>query len=804
MEPTGSDEPLVYMLGEAPGTSEDARGEQFAGQSGRILRFRIPDEWDDRLRWNNCVRTRPPNNRTPSNIEIESCRMSVQRDIAETQPKAVFGFGNIPLHWAIEQSKITLWRGRRVPINVGGHQCWFYPMLHPSLILHERRFEPRSVDEYGCPMEFAFALDLKRAFSEIRHLPPSEVITNDQAMADIEVVLDPDRAIDLIRSLYREKYVGLDYETNCLRPFSEDAKILTVALASPKLAFAFPLDHSQSSWKEADKKRVWNAYVDFLYEADCAKVSHHLPFELEWSGYFAGKECFRARPWEDSESQAYILDGRRGGQSLDFLCLQHFGFNLKSMTGNLDRAKLDRINLQTVLRYNALDAKWHRRLFMKQKPLIEEQELAGVYEEQMRRIPTLVLASMEGCPINQAEVRKLHREYSDKLKGIELELAEIDSVRKFKKLKGYDYRPSATQDTRYLCEKILQVEVESVDETVLEEIRDPATKLTLQWRKNNKLLSTYILPCMRGSPTLYPDGMLHPTLSTTTVITWRSSSDDPNVQNYPKHEDYAKKVRRMMQAPLGYRLVSFDYAGCQARNVAMESLDAKLINAFWTDYDIHADWRERIWKRFPKWMSKEDRADKDQMKAFRQKSKNGFVFPCFFGAQPFKTGQALGIPEEIMEEIHAEFFDEFHDIKRWQDGLFEFYYENGYVTGRSGFRRRAPVTDNQIINTPIQSDESLIVLDGMNRLSEMEDDRLQPILEVHDDLTFCWPEKEIDERAEIVFDTLLWCPFKWARVVPIGVEMSVGQNWGEMKDAEKQFSHKWSFRDGRKHTRTKD
>src|SRR3990167_5787774 len=71
MEPTGSNKPLVYMLGEAPGSEEDKQGRQFVGESGALLRPLIPERYRKLVRWNNVVRTRPQNNRTPTHVEIE-------------------------------------------------------------------------------------------------------------------------------------------------------------------------------------------------------------------------------------------------------------------------------------------------------------------------------------------------------------------------------------------------------------------------------------------------------------------------------------------------------------------------------------------------------------------------------------------------------------------------------------------------------------------------------------------------------------------------------------------------------------
>src|SRR5947209_11813496 len=65
MPPHGSQDPVLYLIGEAPGKNEDLKGVPFVGKAGKALRFRIPTEIDAALRWSNAISCRPPDNRVP-------------------------------------------------------------------------------------------------------------------------------------------------------------------------------------------------------------------------------------------------------------------------------------------------------------------------------------------------------------------------------------------------------------------------------------------------------------------------------------------------------------------------------------------------------------------------------------------------------------------------------------------------------------------------------------------------------------------------------------------------------------------
>lgn len=801
MQPTGSKKPTLYFLGEAVSINEDRSGKHFSGKDGRALRMRLPDEWVSHIRWNNCVRTKPLEGKAPGFVEIECCRPSVVRDIEATKPLAIFGFGNIPLQWATGQSNVIKWCGRRIPVKVGSHTCWFYPMMHPSYIVKTRRYEPRG-DGYGSDIEFVFALDMRRALAEVDAVLPTPVVhTREQALADLELIdgsggWDDVRTIkDALRDFKTEKRVGLDYETKGLRPYEATAKILTVGLSSAKRTLAFALDHSKDKWTDSQRTAVWEAYDDFLHTATCLLVVHNLPFEMEWSAFFFGKEVLRAVPWACTASMAWVLDermkmGKPDALSLEFLCIQYFGLNVKALN-SIDVKDLDTADVLDVLRYNAMDSRYHRLLYAPQLARIKDEELLEPLRHHIARIPTMVLTQMKGVPIDQKVVAKFEKRFNDEIADAEFEIEQLPVVEQFKAQTGRSFKPSNDKDLLYIIRNILKKHVDNVDEKSLETINHPIAAAVLRYRKPAKNLSTYVNPVKTGSPHIFPDGLLHPIMNLTRTVTWRTSSEDPNIQNFPKRK--LKEVRGQVRPKTDERVVSFDLGQIQARNVAMESKDAVLVKAFWDRYDIHTDWMERIAKAHPRWITEGVKTlahDTKLQKAYRNRAKNEMVFPSFFGAQPKSISKYLGIPVEVAEDMHEDFWAMFPDIYGWHKELNSHYHKHGYVTGLSGIHRRAPISPNQLINAPIQADEAIIVCDAMERLSRIDHDRLQANMEIHDDLTFIWNVKEIDELAPIVIREMTKVSFDWINV-PILVEMSVGKDWASQEEIGNYSSDTW-------------
>jgi len=84
------------LVGEAPGAEEDARGEPFVGQAGRLLDNMLAALGLARGRdvyIANVLKCRPPNNRTPDPLEVAACRPYLDRQVALLEPRLILALG---------------------------------------------------------------------------------------------------------------------------------------------------------------------------------------------------------------------------------------------------------------------------------------------------------------------------------------------------------------------------------------------------------------------------------------------------------------------------------------------------------------------------------------------------------------------------------------------------------------------------------------------------------------------------------------------------------------------------------------
>ncbi len=92
----GDEKAEWLFVGEGPGADEDARGEPFVGQAGKLLDnmlAAIQLKRGKNVYIANVVKCRPPNNRTPEADEIAACLPYLQQQIALIKPKLIVALG---------------------------------------------------------------------------------------------------------------------------------------------------------------------------------------------------------------------------------------------------------------------------------------------------------------------------------------------------------------------------------------------------------------------------------------------------------------------------------------------------------------------------------------------------------------------------------------------------------------------------------------------------------------------------------------------------------------------------------------
>ncbi len=94
----GDEKANWLFVGEAPGADEDAQGEPFVGQAGKLLDNMLKTidlKRGEDVYIANVVKCRPPGNRNPEPDEARACEPYLTRQIQLIQPKLIVALGKV-------------------------------------------------------------------------------------------------------------------------------------------------------------------------------------------------------------------------------------------------------------------------------------------------------------------------------------------------------------------------------------------------------------------------------------------------------------------------------------------------------------------------------------------------------------------------------------------------------------------------------------------------------------------------------------------------------------------------------------
>lgn len=135
----GPQQARCMIIGEAPGAEEDARGEPFVGQAGRLLdrmlaAIDLTREGDVFI--TNVLKCRPPENRNPAPAEVAACAGYLGRQIALVQPTILLLLGRFAIQSVLgTDASVGSLRGRVHRYRSGTLDLPVVVSYHPAYLL---------------------------------------------------------------------------------------------------------------------------------------------------------------------------------------------------------------------------------------------------------------------------------------------------------------------------------------------------------------------------------------------------------------------------------------------------------------------------------------------------------------------------------------------------------------------------------------------------------------------------------------------------------------------------------------------
>jgi DNA polymerase-1 len=413
---------------------------------------------------------------------------------------------------------------------------------------------------------------------------------------------------------------------------------------------------------------------------------------------------------------------------------------------------------------------------------VKEKELGEAYAKiDLPLAP--VLADMErvGVRVDPKALEKMSQSMEKEVRRLEKEIWEMAGVE-------FNVN-SPAQLAEILFDKLNlapaakrgKAKSRSTAAEVLEELSatHPLPGKVIEYREIAKLKSTYVdsLPKL-----IHPEtGRVHTSMSQTGTATGRLSSSDPNLQNIPIRTELGREIRAAFVAEKGKLLLSADYSQIELRVMAHFSKDPVLVEAFRNGEDIHARTAQEVFGVGPLAQTAEHR-----------RAAKAINFGIIYGLSPFGLAQQLGIEQREAAQFINAYFARYKGVKAYLENILTETRKTGVAKTLFGRIRPIPeITSPQMhlrnfaertaLNSPVQGTAADLIKLAMiaidRKLAEGKFEA-KMILQVHDELLFEAPEKEMSRLEKLVREEMEGV---YKLLVPLVVEVGVGPNWRDME-----------------------
>jgi len=589
--------------------------------------------------------------------------------------------------------------------------------------------------------------------------------------------------------------VCVDTETTSLDPMTANLCGVSLAVA-PGEACYIPCGHRKGDGLSLDlSPEAGGGAIVQMTEADVlARLKPLLEDDsilkvgqnLKYDALVFLQRGIRLDPIDDTMLMSYVLEGGLHGHGMDELSelhLSHTPIAFSEVTGKgKDKLTFDCVPVAEATKYSAEDADVTLRLYLLLKPMLRDKAKRGVYETLERPL-VMVLADMEqaGVSIDPDLLRKLSNDFAKQQAALEKQIH---------KLAGSEFNIGSPKQLGEILFDRMKLDggrrtktgAWSTDSDVLEDVAAqgvPVAKKVLDWRGLAKLRGTYTdaLPTYINAKT----GRVHTSYAMASTSTGRLASTDPNLQNIPVRTEEGRLIRRAFIAAKGNKLISADYSQIELRLLAHIANIPQLKKAFADNLDIHAMTASEIFGV----------PIKDMPAEVRRRAK-AINFGIVYGISGFGLANQLGIPQSDASDYIKKYFARFPGIRDYMEDTKQSARTHGFVETLFGRRIHIREINSKVpglrggaeraaINAPIQGSAADIIRRAMVRLPPALEEaglKARMLLQVHDELIFEAPEKDVTKAAKLISRVMEKASLPAVEIsVPLVVEARAADNW---------------------------
>ena len=576
--------------------------------------------------------------------------------------------------------------------------------------------------------------------------------------------------------------LAIDTETSSLDAHQTDLVGISLSTKIGKACY-IPIGHKFKGCLK--KETVIKKLKPLLEDKSVKKIGQNIKFDF----IVLYKQGINMNSMEDTMLMSYVLDAGKNRHNMDTLSeihLQHKTISFKEIVGTGKKEiNFSDVELDKAMEYAAEDADITYRLYKIFSKNLKLEKLTNIYEIfEKPLIKILAFMEIEGIKIDNKFLKVLSEKFEKKISKLEKEVFKI-SKKEFNIASPKQLGEIIYNDLKIAVLKKTRKGSFATNASVLEDLAFKGhefPKLILDWRQVSKLKNTYsdALPEHINPNTK----RVHTSFLLAATTTGRLASSDPNLQNIPIKSEDGKDIRKAFIAEKGFTLISADYNQIEMRILADLAEVKELKKAFNNNEDIHSLTASQVFNVNIK------KVDQDM----RRKAK-AINFGIIYGISQYGLAKQINVSNHEADEFLNAYFLKFPEIKIYMDNTIKFCRKSGYVNNIFGRRSHfngindknfnvRNFQERAAINAPIQGSASEIMRLAMIRLNKkfesIKNNKSKILLQIHDELIFEVPVKEVKNITEIIKDEMTSVTESDLHTfsTPLTVDVNTGDNWG--------------------------
>lgn len=461
---------------------------------------------------------------------------------------------------------------------------------------------------------------------------------------------------ELVEYIRTRPELGLDTETTGLDAFKD--KLVGFSLGTVNDCIYIPLAHKVGKNYEGDLSHIEQLLKDkkiygfnAKFDMKMLKQQKGINIHTQWCAYLAARLMNCTEPTNELK-ELYIKYVDPNAQFYSF--------------SGLFKQTFDCYDPAVVGAYAAVDAMKHIALGKWQEEHIGKNERKLLTQLELPLAHKLVNIELTGVALDIDWCHEL-----TKLLEIDLKNAMDEISAEYPGLNP----GSPKQVAEWLYDKLglPQINGKGTGEATLKMLDHPLADKVLEFRKAQKLISTYAAKM----PNEAYEGIVHCVFNQYGADTGRFSSSNPNLQNIPKDN----RFRKMFRARPGHKLVSCDYTQQEVYILAALAGDQSMQDAYNKGMDFYAYMASIVFDTPYEQCTKhgEHHELRGQMKSI--------VLGLNYDMGLRSLAKSINKSVEETKQIYSKFFEKCPKVKEFRQTNLDFAKKHGYVETVLGRKR---------------------------------------------------------------------------------------------------------------------